>query len=115
MTADSGAAAITTFRRSTFERDFAYALSMLTGPLLADVRDTKRSTLHTMRSGGFDLHGEVLASAVESATPVHVEILVALNGYRSTSNTPVPQHLEVTVENIGGRWLLSDVKNIGVS
>jgi hypothetical protein len=114
-TAGSGAAAITTFRRSTFERDFARAVSMLTGPLLADVRSTKSATLRTMLSGGFDLRAVVVASAVESATPDQVEILIALNGYRSTSSTAVPQHLAVTVENVGRHWLLSDVKNVGVS
>ena len=113
--AAAGAAAITTFRRSTFERDFQRATAMLTGSLKADVRSQKQSTLRTLLHGKFDLRAQVLASAVESARPGQVEVLVALNGYRSTSTTPVPQHLVVTVENVQGRWLLSDVTNVGVS
>lgn len=115
MKASAGAAAITTFRRSTFDRDFHHLTSLLTGSLLADVRSQKRSTLHAMLTGGFDLRSEVVASAVETATPHQVEVLVALNGYRSTSNTPIPQRLAVTIENVRGRWLLSDVASVGVS
>ena len=115
MDASSGAAAMTTFRRSTFNSDFHHLTSLLTGSLLADVRAQKRATLHAMLTGGFDLRSEVVASAVETATPDQVEVLVALNGYRSTSNTPIPQRLSVTIENVRGRWLLSDVRSVGGS
>jgi len=105
-----GVAAITTFHRASFDRDFARAAARLTDPLLSDFRAKKASTLRAMRNGGFDLRGDVVAAAVEVVNPTEVLVLVSVNGYRSGESTPMPQHLRATVKNVGGRWLLADVQ-----
>lgn len=113
--AAAGIAAITTFRRAHFEQDFAHALTLLAAALRADVVAKKRETRRAMIEGGFDLRGDVVASAVESVTSSQVVVLVSLNGYRSDRSTPLRQQFVVTVNAVNGRWLLSEVANVGES
>ncbi len=107
--AEVGAAALTTYHRSTFEADYERTLSMTTAPLREDMEAQRARTLKALRAGHFDLHAEATACAVASADDTSAVILVALNGYRSGDPTPSPQQLAVTVEKVGGRWLMSDV------
>jgi hypothetical protein len=110
--AEAGAPALTTYHRRTFNADYAHTLALTTGSLRQDLESQKAQTLQTLRDGHFDLHSRVTACAVASADGDHAVVLVALNGYKSTSRTATPQELAVTVDLVGTRWLLSDVREL---
>ncbi len=107
------------FRRDHFEADYQRALAGATGSLKSDVSKNKAITLSTMTQGKFDLVGKVTHKALEgpavSGKTNSYVVLVTVNGYRSTTlDQPVQQSLEVTVVRSKGKWLASDVTNIGV-
>jgi hypothetical protein len=107
------------FRRAHFEADYQRALAGATGSLRSDVQRNKAATQSTMTKGKFDLVGKVTHKALEGPAAAgktnSYVVLVTVNGYRSTSmDQPVQQSLEVTVVRAKGKWLASDVKNIGV-
>jgi hypothetical protein len=108
------------FRRAHFEADYQRALSGATGSLRSDVQSNKAATQSTMTKGKFDLIGKVTHKALEGPAAAgktnSYVVLVTVNGYRSTSmDQPVQQSLEVTVVRSKGKWLASDVTNIGVA
>ena len=108
------------FRRAQFTADFNRAVSGATGSLRSDVQKNKAITLSTMTKGKFDLVGKVTHKALEgpaaSGKSNGYVVLVTANGYRSTSlDQPVQQSLEVTVIRANGKWLASDVTNIGTT
>lgn len=108
------------FRRAHFEADYQRALAGATGSLRGDVQKNKAITLSTMKQGKFDLIGRVTHKALEGPADAGKKtayvVLVTVNGYRSiTLDQPVQQNLEVTVVRTKGKWLASDVKNIGTA
>jgi hypothetical protein len=124
MTAMTAAATemlnLVTFSRARFNADFQRALDGATGSLRSDVEKNRSTTLNTMTKGKFDLYGRLTHKALEaqvgSGKKRGYVVLVTINGYRSTAaDQPVQQNLEVTVLNIKGKWLASDVTNVGVT
>ena len=115
--ADVEIANLLTFRRTSFDADYARALNGTTGQLRTDVAAKKSATRATLVHGGFDLSASVLASGVSSvsdAAPSTVVVLADVRGTRSNSSAPTLQHLKATVVQVGGSWKLSDVQNVGV-
>jgi hypothetical protein len=106
------------FRRAEFSADFARALAGTTGALRSDVSKKKSLTQKAMTSGKFDLGADVTHQALEGPTTGKQQgylVLVTVNAYRSTTKTqPLQQNLEVTVVKVKGKWLASDVQNIGL-
>ncbi len=106
-----------TFRRTSFDADYARALNGTTGQLHTDVAARKSTTRTTLVHGGFDLSASVLASGVRSVSdtaPSAVVVLADVRGSRSNSTAPTLQHLKATVVQVGGGWKLSDLQNVGV-
>jgi hypothetical protein len=108
------------FRRAKFEADFKRALDGATGAIKSDIQGKKAATLKTMNDGKFDLAADVLHTAlvgpVNDSKVTGYVVLVSLNGYRSTQkNLPTQQNLQVTIVKQSGKWLVNDVKMIGVS
>jgi hypothetical protein len=106
------------FRRAQFDADYQRALAGATGALRSDVQKNRDVTKSTMTKGKFDLIGKVTHKALEgpaaSGKTNSYVVLVTVNGYRSTTlDQPVQQSLEVTVVRSNGKWLASDVTNIG--
>jgi hypothetical protein len=111
---------LVSFRRAHFEQDFQRALRGVTGSLRSDVQKNKKDTLDAMTKGKFDMTGKITHKALEGrvtgAKGSGYTVLVTVEGYRSTSpDIPVQQNLSVTVIQQGGRWVASDVENIGIS
>ncbi len=108
-----------TFSRAHFEADFQRALNGATGALRSDVEQKRSETLSAMTQNKFDLYGKLTHKALEAPVEGHrlgFIVLVTINGYRSTSpSAPIQQNLEVTVLNVKGKWLASQVTNIGLS
>jgi hypothetical protein len=110
---------LVTFRRAHFAADFHRALDGATGSLRSDVSKNRSQTLGAMTKGKFDLTGKLTHKALEgpadSGKQQGYAVLVTINGYRSSApDQPVQQSLEVTVVRVNGKWLASDVTNIGV-
>jgi hypothetical protein len=120
---DSAAAEMSnllSFRRAHFDADYKRALAGSTGALKTDVQKNRAVTLSTMTKGKFDLVGKVthkaLEGPVDKGKTTGYTVLVTVNGYRSIAmDQPVQQTLAVTVIRSGGKWLASEVTNIGVS
>ena len=75
-------------------------------------------TLSTITKGKFDLSGKATNVALvgPSDSANGYLVLVTVNGYQSTQkDVPIQQDLQVTMVNKGGKWLASDVSNVGVS
>lgn len=114
------AANVLSYRRASFQSDFQRALSGATDPLASDIRQDKTKTLNTMTSGKFDMNATVthvaLEGPVSSGNRRGYVVLVTVSGYRSTApGVPIPSQLALTVEDVAGKWLVSDIKSIGVS
>lgn len=110
---------LVSFSRAHFDADFQRAVNGTTGALRSDVKSKRAATLNAITKGKFDLYGRVTHKALEekvSAKGKHgYVVLVTINGYRSNAPaTPTQQNLEVTVIDVNGKWLASDVTNIGV-
>src|SRR5439155_12649434 len=107
------------YRRTSFDADWQRALSGATGAFAADLRRDKQTTLKNMTDGKYDLSAKVthvaLEEQVDSGDHHGYVVLVTMNGYLSNAPTvPKPSQLAVTVENVNGKWLVSDVKSVGV-
>jgi hypothetical protein len=111
---------LVTFSRAHFEDDFKRALDGTTGSLHSDVEKQHDNTLKAMTDGKFDLSGRLthkaLSDSVQADGTHGYVVLVTINGYHSTApDSPTQQSLAVTVLDINGKWLASDVTNIGVT
>ncbi|MDT4915415.1 MAG: hypothetical protein QOH89_115 [Pseudonocardiales bacterium] len=111
---------LVTFSRAHFEDDFQRALAGATGSLRTDVEKQRDNTLKTMTDGKFDLFGRLTHKALSDTVSADGKsgyvVLVTINGYRSTApDSPIQQNLAVTVLKIDGKWLATDVTNIGVT
>lgn len=110
---------LVTFSRASFDADFQRALNGATGGLRQDVVKERAPTLQAMTQGKFDLYGRLTHKALEerdeSGGKTSYVVMVTLNGFKSISpSSPTPQNLAVTVVDVHGKWLASDVKYIGV-
>lgn len=120
--AGTEAANVLSYRRAHFAADFQRALDGATGALKTDLRSQRAATLNAITQGKFDLSARVDRAALagrpdsgSSGSANSYLVLVSLNGFQSTApGVAVPSHLEVTVEKVGGKWLVSGIKSIGV-
>jgi hypothetical protein len=111
---------LVTFSRAHFDSDFQRALNGTTGALHSDVLKQRDNTLKTMQNGKFDLYGRLTHKALSDTVQANgthgYVVLVTINGYRTTApDSPIQQNLAVTVIDVQGKWLASDVTNIGVT
>ena len=109
-----------TFSRAHFDADFQRAMDGATGPLRSDVEGKRDATLKAITDGKFDLYARLthkaLSDTVDKNNTHGYVVLVTINGYRSTApDQPIQQNLAVTEINVNGKWLASDVTNIGLT
>ncbi|MDP9091681.1 MAG: hypothetical protein M3N95_01745 [Actinomycetota bacterium] len=108
------------YRRATFDADYARTVAGTTGALKTDLLSgTKKSTLLSeMTSGKFDLQGQVTASAFEQAAGAKYAVLVSASGYQvpdSGSRTlNSSNRFEITMTRVGTAWLASDLQSVGL-
>ena len=110
---------LVTYSRAHFDSDFQRALDGATGALRSDVSKQRDNTLKAMTDGKYDLYGrathKALSDSVQSNGTHGYVVLVTLNGYRSTApDSPIQQNMAVTVIDVNGKWLASDVTMIGI-
>ncbi len=117
VAAGTRAANLLTFRRANFAADFTRATDGATGALRKDVLARRQLTQKAMANGKFDLGADVTHTALEGPSEGKTKgylVLVTVSAYRSNAKTQaVQQNLEVTMVKVKGKWLASDVSNIG--
>jgi hypothetical protein len=109
-----------TYTRATFNADFERALNGMSGSLQADQAKAKAATLAAMNKGKFDLKGQVTQTAFEQdAGKNTVLILVSATGYQvPASGTPTPTtyaRFEITMTDIKGAWLATNLSSVGLT
>lgn len=118
--ATTEAANLQSFRRAHFAADWARAMDGATGALKSDLSKEKAATLSTLTKGKFDLAADVTHTAYQGSVGdgKSYNVLVTMNGYQlagTTKGLPIPQRLQVTMIQVGGKWLASDVSQRGLS
>ncbi|HEV7203619.1 MAG TPA: hypothetical protein VGN18_03355 [Jatrophihabitans sp.] len=107
------------YRRANFDADFQRAVDGATGGLKTDIQGKRAATLAAMTKGKFDLTARVTNQALEGPTDkggTGYIVLLTVNGYQSTQpQVPNQQSLRVTVVDVKGQWLATDVQNVSVS
>ena len=108
------------YRRASFDADYQRALDGTTGALHSDIAAKKQDTKDALTKGKFDTSAKLVSKAlgdtVNSGKDHCYVVLVVVSGYRSNlPSVPVQSTLAVTVLNIGGKWLASDVQSVGIN
>ncbi len=106
------------YRRSSFPADFARTLAGTTGTLQTDMRTDGPKLLKEMTAGKFDLSASVSYAAFEAHDGAGAVVLVSATGYKVTSAGQVPasaERLAVTMVQIKGKWLASDLQSVGLT
>jgi Mce-associated membrane protein len=118
--ASTEAANVLSYRRAHFDADFQRAVDGATGSLKSDLTAQKAATQSTITQGKFDMSATVSLAAVEgrpdTAKGDSYQVLVTLNGYRSDAkDQATPSQLELTVQKVKSKWLVSDIASIGLT
>ena len=106
--------------RSNFDADFNRAIAGTTGQLKSDLQKDKASTLSQLTANKFDIKAQVTDTALESgdAKRGYLVILVA-NGFRvddtGTTSAAIPKRIQLTMIEVGGKWLASDLQGVDLS
>jgi hypothetical protein len=109
---------ILSYARRSFDADYARTLAGATGALRADLAKQKTTLKSQMTKGKFDLQGTVTSSAFEEVSGKDALILISAQGYklpaggqRTLTSTA---RFEVTMTSVGGKWLASDLRSVGL-
>lgn len=111
---------LTTYSRKNFESDYARALSGASGSLAKDLADPskKAALLKQMQTNKLDLQGQVLNTALEQQAGSQYSVLVLVVTYKvpdtGTRVLGSRNRFEMTLTRTGGKWLTSDLNNIGL-
>ena len=109
-----------TYKRSTFDADYARTVAGATGSLKSDLNQSSNKTalLQKMQQGKFDLQGQVSASAFEENSGANYNVLVSASGYqvpdggqRTLASTA---RFEITMTLVGTKWLASNLQTVGL-
>lgn len=109
-----------TYSRKNFNADYARAQAGATGALAQDLAGQSKKTtlLQQMTSGKFDLQGQVTASALEESSGGKYAILISAQGYKvpdtGSKTLASTARFEVTMSQVKGRWLASNLESVGL-
>lgn len=110
--ARDSADAVLTFRYSTVDRDVAATRGRLTGEFLKTYTErTQQELIPNAKQQRVVATARVPAAAAESVTPNHAVILLFVNQTVRIGDAPATDtesDVRVTLDKIGGRWLVSD-------
>jgi hypothetical protein len=108
-----------TYTRTNFGAEFARTLEGLTGGLRTSVNTRQAVILQGMVKGKYDLRGQLEGVAVESATGRTVVVLIVAKEYKIandlTKKLSSTGRLEVTMTQVGSKWLVSQIDAVGAS
>lgn len=109
------------FRRSNFEADFNRALAGTTGQLTTEIKQNRAATLKAMTAGKYDMiasaTGQALVGPADKAPAgtAYIVLVTVTGGRSDVPAAQIPTSVQVTVVKKGGKWLLSDLENVGIS
>ena len=111
---------ILSYSRATFAADYQRALDGTSGQLRSDMDKERTPTLNQMTSGKFDLKATVSDVGLEGGTAgAGYQVLVVVSGYKvddtGKASASVVNRLELTMVNVGGKWLASNLKSIALT
>jgi hypothetical protein len=109
-----------TYARKTFDADWARALSGATGQLKSDLQSDKATTQDNLTKNKFDLTATVSDVGLAGGDARSgFQVLVVASGHRvDDSGTPsaaIPSRLQLTMTNVKGKWLASDLQGTELS
>ena len=118
--ATQAAVNLQTFRRASFDQDFANALASLTPEFASQQLEPRKDALQQqLTSGGRDASATALSSGLVSSTASQAVVLVVTNTTQTaddgTSTPFVFSRLQLTLQYTGGKWLVSDLTSVGLS
>lgn len=101
-----------TYTRAQFDSDLRRAQAGAVAPLLGELTREAEATRAAMTKGAYDLTGVVVASAVKSAAPTTVSLLVAAEASRigGAGSQVTAVRYEVTVTYVDQRWMVSQIQ-----
>lgn len=110
--ARDSADAVLTFRYDTVDRDVAATRGRLTGEFLnAYTQRTQQELIPNAKRQRVVATARIPAAAAESVTPNHAVVLLFVNQTVRIGDAPATDNesdVRVTLDKIGGRWLISD-------
>lgn len=107
---------VLTIRRAHFDADYGRAIDGATGSFLQDLKSREATYKKALTQGKFDTSAQVVNQALVGSQGNKFIVLIVVNGYQSTTpSTPVPSHLEITMQLVKGKYLASDFTPIEVS
>lgn len=106
------------FRLAHFDADFARATAGLTGDMLKELTAKKASLQTSLRRSKFDTAATVTQAALKEDHGASAIVLLAMRNYRvdkSGKRTPFATgSFEITMSEVGGKWLASDLTSVGL-
>jgi hypothetical protein len=106
------------FRLAHFDVDFARAAGGLTGDLLTVFSSKKVALRNGLVNSKRDTTAKVTQAALEQSRGSTMVVLVTMNNYRvdtKGAQTPFQSgRFEVTVSDVKGRWLASNLNSVGL-
>ncbi len=109
---------VQSFRLADFNADFQRAQSGLTGNLQKELTSKKDSLEASLHKSKLDTAATVTQAALKQAKDGQVLVLLTMNNYRvdATGKRTLfgTGRFEVTVSNVGGKWLASDLTSVGL-
>ncbi|HSY15690.1 MAG TPA: hypothetical protein VK816_06865 [Jatrophihabitantaceae bacterium] len=108
------------YRRADFNADFARAVSGTTAPLTAQLQAEKQTLLGELTQGKNDATANLSAGAVAKTqpTPDSIVALVVVDAFSvsSSGTSTLVNHsrLQLTMQDVKGKWLASNFETIGL-
>ena len=109
---------VQSFRLAHFDADFQRAQSGLTGGLLKELTAKKTSLQSSLAKSKLDTVATVSQAAFQAAKGSTASVLLTMNNYRVDAKGKRTlfgsPRFDVLVTRVGGRWLVSDFKSVGI-
>jgi hypothetical protein len=106
------------FRLANFDADFARASGGLTGDLLKALDGKKTSLLDSLKKSKQDTSCSVTQAAFQQSTGNDALVLMTMNNYRVDATGKktlfTSGRFKVTVSNVKGAWLASNLTSVGL-
>ena len=110
--------ALQSFRVAHFDADFQRAQSGLTGGLLKELTGKKTSLQTSLAKSKLDTLATVTQAALQQANGASASVLLTMNNYRVDAKGKQTLfgtgRFAVTVTDVGGKWLASDLTSVGL-
>jgi Mce-associated membrane protein len=112
--ARSAAGVVLAYDHRHLDRDFARASGLLTGEFAEEYAMTTKDSVRSLATKTRAVvRADVRSASVVSASPERVVVLLFVNQTTTSSRTSEPRtdlnRVRMTLERVGGRWLVSDV------